>query len=63
MKIFKYIVVHKREFPAWQKAHKLARTMSHGQIEDILAGKKHVHSNPTRKPRSAQQEVTPCTSV
>jgi hypothetical protein len=31
--------------------------MSHDQIEDILAGKKHVHSNPTRKPRpEAQQE-------
>ena len=57
MKIGPYIITRKEQLPHIEKAHKLARCLTLNDIELILAGKKHVHSNPTRKPRpEAQQE-------
>jgi hypothetical protein len=49
MEIGPYIIVKKSELPFLQKAHKLARAMSEDQLDDILAGRKHVHRNPKRK--------------
>lgn len=44
-----YLIVRKAEFPAWQKAHKLARTMTEDQVDDILNGRRHIHRNPRRR--------------
>jgi hypothetical protein len=43
-----FLIVWKCEFPAWEKANKLARTLSENDIEAILDGKKHLHANPVR---------------
>lgn len=51
MKIGKYIIIHEREYPAFQKAHRLARTMTEIQIEDILAKRSHLQKYPSRKLR------------
>ena len=37
------------DHPAFLKAEKLARCLSFNDIEEILAGKKHLHANPVRK--------------
>ena len=47
--ILGFMIIKKAEYPAWIKAHKLARTMTEDQVDDILAGRKHVHGNPKRK--------------
>jgi len=47
--IGKYIILRKAEYPAWEKAHKLARCLSVNDIELILAGKKHLHLNPRKR--------------
>jgi len=51
MEIGPYVIVKKSELPFLQKAHKLARAMSEDQLDDILAGRKHLHGNPKRKPK------------
>ena len=51
IRIGPWIVIKKVEFPAWEKVHKLARCLSFNAIEEILAGKKHLHTNPVRKPK------------
>ena len=50
-KIGSYILIKAAEFLAIEKAHKLARTLTENQIDDILASKKHIHANPLRKLR------------
>jgi hypothetical protein len=50
----KNVIVPRAEFPAFEKAHKLARVLSHNDIEEILAGKKHIHGNPRRKALRAE---------
>ena len=43
-----YLIIRKSEFPAFEKAHRLARCLSHNDIEEILDGKRHVHKNPRK---------------
>ena len=47
--IGKYIILKKAEYPAWEKANKLARCLSFNDIEEILAGRKHIHRNPGKR--------------
>jgi hypothetical protein len=48
MQIGPYIIMRKTELPFIEKAHKLARAMTEDQLDDILAGKRHIHRNPRR---------------
>lgn len=49
MKLGPWIIIKRVDYPAFEKAHKLARCLSLNDIEEILAGKKHLHGNPVRK--------------
>jgi len=53
--VFGYIVVKKAEFPAFEKAHKLARKMTEDEIDTVLTVKKHIHANPRKKPAEAKE--------
>jgi hypothetical protein len=46
-----YFIVKKTDFPAFQKAHRLSRSMTEVQLEDILEHRYHLHRNPSRKLR------------
>jgi hypothetical protein len=46
-----YLIIPKKEFPAFQKAYKLARTMTEIQIEEILEHRYHLQRYPTRRLR------------
>jgi hypothetical protein len=43
------IVLPKTYLPHIEKAHKLARCLTLDEIDEVLAGKKHLHGNPRRK--------------
>jgi hypothetical protein len=49
MKIGPYIIMKAANHPAFLKAEKLARCLSYNDIEEILAGKRHVHRNPIKR--------------
>ncbi len=49
MKIFNCVILWASELPHIQKAHKLARCLTEAELDDILAGRKHLHGNPVRK--------------
>ena len=44
-----YLIIPKREFPLFEKAYRLARTMTDIQIEEILEHRCHFHRNPSRR--------------
>ncbi|MFH1146836.1 MAG: hypothetical protein V1736_03930 [Pseudomonadota bacterium] len=46
-----YIIVRKAEWPLFRQAYRLSRAITDVQIDDILHGRKHIHSNPSRKLR------------
>lgn len=46
-----FIIMHKQQYPAFLKAHRLARTLTEIAIDDILEHRCHLHRNPTRKLR------------
>jgi len=46
-----YIIIRKNEFPLFRQAYRLSRAITDVQIDDILHGRKHIHSNPCRKLR------------
>ena len=48
-KIGPLIVMKAADHPVFLKAEKLARCLSFNDIEEILAGHKHLHANPVRK--------------
>lgn len=52
MKIGNIIIMKADEFPHYQRVQRLARVMSEQDVIDIEAGRKHVHANPTRKPKA-----------
>jgi len=43
------IIMKAADHPAFLKAEKLARCLSYNDIEEILAGKKHIHRNPGKR--------------
>ncbi len=49
MKIGNYIIIKTSEMPLYEKAHKLARVLSEDDLDDILAGRRHLRRNPIRK--------------
>jgi hypothetical protein len=48
-KVGKWIVLKAFEYPLFEKAHKLARTLTEDQIDEILAGKRHTRRNPGKR--------------
>ncbi len=54
-KIGPWIIIKVSEFPAFEKANRLARTLTDTQIEVILSGKASLHLNP-RKKKDAQAD-------
>ena len=57
-KIGPFLIVKAAQMPFYQKAHKLARALSEDALDDILAGKKHIHSNPKRKEKEGDDRRT-----
>ena len=57
-KIGPYLIVKAAQMPFYQKAHKLARALSEDALDDILAGKKHIHSNPKRKEKENGRDTS-----
>ena len=55
------IVVPKMEFPFFAKAHRLAHCLSEKDVDDLLNGKRHIHTNPKKKPKSPVTEFYPAT--
>jgi hypothetical protein len=47
--MFGYIIIRKAEFPHFQKAHKIARELTEQRLDDILAGRLHLHKNPGKR--------------
>ncbi len=59
MNLGPFIIMKAADHPAFLKAEKLARCLSENQIDDILAGRKHLHGNPTRWRKLAEPKVNP----
>jgi hypothetical protein len=57
-KIGGFIIIKAAEMPFYQKAHKIARALSEDDLDDILAGKKHLHGNPVKKPKATLNPAT-----
>jgi hypothetical protein len=53
-----YLIIKAADFPHFQKAHKLARTMTEIQLEDVLTGRKHLHKNRGSKPKTLDVGTT-----
>lgn len=51
MQLGPFIIMHKQDYPAWVKTHKLSRCLTENDVDDILSGRKHLHLNPSRKLR------------
>ena len=56
IKIGPYIIIKAADYPFFEKAHKLYRCLTDTQVEEILAGKRHTHLNPTRKSKEVTAE-------
>ncbi len=59
MKLGPIIIMKAAELPHIQKAHKLARCLTEAELEDVLAGRKHLHGNPVRFRKLAEPKVNP----
>ncbi len=57
MKLGPFIIMRAAEFPHIQKAHKLARCLTEAELDDILAGRKHLHGNPVRFRKLSEPKV------
>lgn len=49
MKIGPFLIIKAADMPFYSKAHRLARALSEDQLDDILAGKCHIHRNPGKR--------------
>jgi len=49
IKLGPYIIIKLAEYPVFEKAHKLARSLTEDQIDEILAGKRHTRRNPKKR--------------
>jgi hypothetical protein len=48
-----YIIMKAADFPHYQRVQRLARIMSEQDVIEIMAGRKHLHRNPVRKPKAS----------
>lgn len=44
-----YLIIPKKDFPYFEKAHKIARELTEQRLDDILEHRYHLHANPKRK--------------
>jgi len=54
-----YMIMRKSDYPLFEKAHKLARSLTEDQIDEILAGKRHTRRSPGK--RKAPENFSGCT--
>lgn len=47
--MFGLTIVKTKDFPFFEKAHRLARGLTEDQIDDILKHRAHVHKNPAKR--------------
>lgn len=55
IKLGPIVILKARDYPFIERAHRLARAITDGQIRDILEGRRHVHRNPPKRKREDQE--------
>lgn len=57
-KIFGYLILKVVDYPAWKFAEQLARRLSFNEIEELLAGKKHLQKYPRKREKVEVKDAT-----